>query len=61
MEQEWLIQRKEERGDKEMLGKEAEYKIFHRSLLDSSPRACFIAITCSTEWENGWENDAFPV
>lgn len=44
-----------------MLGEEAVHKIFHTSLLDSSPRACFTAMTCSTEREKGQEKDAIPV
>lgn len=49
VEQEWLIQGKRgKRRQSEMLGKEAEYRTFHTSLLDSSPRACF-AVTHSTE------------
>lgn len=49
------------RRQREMLGEEAVYKIFHTSLLDSSPRACFTAMTCSTEREKGQEKDAISV
>lgn len=52
VEQEWLIQGKRgKRRQREMLGKEAEYRTFHTSLLDSSPRAC-LAVTHSTERGN---------
>lgn len=49
------------RRQREMLGEEAEYKTFHISLLDSSPSACFIAMTGSTERGNEWGKDAVPV